>query len=148
MKYNFETSDSKMTEEFARKIGKKLKGSEVIELVGDLGSGKTTFVKGLVKGAGSEDEVASPTFTINKIYEGKDVSIYHYDFYRLSDPGEMKHELEEAINDPNAVLVIEWSDIVKKLLPSNRLTITLGVLGMDERSIEVECPKVMEYLIN
>lgn len=102
-----------------------------------MGGGKTTLVRGLVKGLSSADTVVSPTFTLKKNYSAKDTQIYHYDFYRLSDPGLMRDELAESIADPKTVIVIEWSDIVADVLPAERLTIELkpGSDDPDERGI-------------
>ena len=112
------------TQELARKIGALLKGGEVIELVGDVGAGKTTFVKGLAKGLAIEEDVQSPSFTISRVYDARDnLRLAHYDFYRLSDAGIMNDELAEMIQDPGAITVIEWADIVEGVLPRNRLTI-------------------------
>jgi len=63
---------------------------EIIELRSDLGGGKTTFTQGLAAGAGSKDAVSSPTFTLKKIYRAGELHIYHYDFYRLNEPGILK----------------------------------------------------------
>src|SRR5205807_2663685 len=94
-------------------IGSKLKGGEVIELVSDLGGGKTTFVKGLAKGLGSQDEVHSPSFTLSNEYRAGGLKIYHFDFYRLNEPGIMRQELAEAIADLSGVMVVEWPEIVE-----------------------------------
>src|SRR3989344_4647612 len=84
------------TERLGRLLGKLLKKPEVIELRADLGGGKTTFVRGLVKGFGSQDVVTSPTFTLNKVYQGRDgQQIHHFDFYRLSEPGIVADQLAE-----------------------------------------------------
>ncbi|HUY53392.1 MAG TPA: tRNA (adenosine(37)-N6)-threonylcarbamoyltransferase complex ATPase subunit type 1 TsaE, partial [Candidatus Dormibacteraeota bacterium] len=76
----------------AKKIGSKLKGGEVIELVGDLGSGKTTFVSGIALGAKSHDLVSSPTFVISKKYKTPTLEIYHFDLYRLDESEMIIHE--------------------------------------------------------
>ena len=105
-------------------IGRNLKGGEVFELVGDVGAGKTTFVKGLALGLGVDDDVQSPSFTISRVYDGRDgLQLSHYDFYRLSDPGIMANELAEISQDKQSVTVIEWADIVLGALPTNRITI-------------------------
>lgn len=124
-------------------LGSQLKGGEVIELRSDLGGGKTTFVRGLVRGAGSPDQVASPTFTLNRIYHAKKLSIYHYDFYRLNDPGILADQLGESINDNKIVTVVEWADIVRNVLPNQRLTIEfqLTAASPDERQITISYPE-------
>ena len=98
----------------------------VIELLGDVGAGKTTFVRGLAEGLGVKEPVTSPSFTISKSYalpNGK--TLVHYDFYRLPDPGLMSEDLSENINNPNSIVVIEWADSVADLLPKDHKTITI-----------------------
>lgn len=112
------------TKQLAEKIGASLKGGEVFELVGDVGAGKTTFVKGLAKGLKVDDDVQSPSFTISRVYEARDgLELAHYDFYRLTDPGIMANELNEMVHDSSVVTVIEWADIVEGVLPENHFTI-------------------------
>lgn len=118
--------ESKSLEETLKlgaKLGENLRGGEVIELSGDIGTGKTTLVRGVAKGTGSRDEVASPSFTLSRIYKGKTI-INHYDFYRLDDPGIMTAELAESINS-DEVVIIEWAEIVKGVLPDDRLRVGL-----------------------
>lgn len=102
-----------------------MRGGETVELVSDLGGGKTTFVRGLARGYGSRDTVASPTFTINKIYKSRTGQIHHFDFYRLNEPGVLTDQLAESLGNPKAVTVVEWSDIVKDVLPQDRITVNL-----------------------
>lgn len=112
------------TKQLAEKIGASLKGGEVFELVGDVGAGKTTFVKGLAKGLKVDDDVQSPSFTISRVYEARDgLELAHYDFYRLTDAGIMANELSEMVHDSSVVTVIEWADIVEGVLPENHFTI-------------------------
>lgn len=119
-----------------------LKGGEVIELDSDLGSGKTTFVKGLAQGIGSADRVASPTFTISKIYKGPKLSLHHFDFYRLSDAGILADELKESLQNPQVITVIEWSGIVKNVLPKRRISIKLLPLAgnLQQREMSIKYP--------
>lgn len=109
---------------FGTRIGNILTGKEVIELIGDVGAGKTTFVKGLARGLGVDEDVQSPTFTISRIYNARDgLQLAHYDFYRLNEPGILAIEIAETIADPQTVVVIEWGDIVEGVLPADRLSI-------------------------
>ena len=120
----------------AEKIGQQLKGGEVIELVGDLGSGKTAFVRGLAKGISSTDVVQSPSFTISRIYKGKNnLEIHHYDFHRLDEPGVVKEELAESLDNPNAITVIEWADTVGDVLPTERLKVIITSSGETTRNL-------------
>ncbi|HEY1835303.1 MAG TPA: tRNA (adenosine(37)-N6)-threonylcarbamoyltransferase complex ATPase subunit type 1 TsaE [Candidatus Saccharimonadales bacterium] len=135
------------TEALAEKIGKRLKGGEVIELVSDLGGGKTAFVRGLARGLGSRDHVASPTFTISREYQAGELTLYHFDFYRLSEPGIMSAELAEILDDPKAVVAVEWSDIVQHVLPEKRLSVKFALNGETSRQLDFTYPPELAYLI-
>lgn len=128
-------------------IGRKLRGGETLELISDLGGGKTAFVRGLVKGAGSHDNVASPTFTISREYEAPDFTIRHFDFYRLQEAGVVAAELAEFLEDPRTVTVVEWGDIVHDVLPSVRLKLTIRMTGENSRELTFVCPPEYNYLI-
>jgi tRNA threonylcarbamoyladenosine biosynthesis protein TsaE len=141
------STNSDKTLQVAERIGRRLEGGEVIELVGDLGSGKTFFVRGLARGTGSRDEVRSPSFTLSNHYRSKSLNLYHFDFYRLSEPGIMRDELAEAQSDSKGVVALEWSNIVEDVLPKERLTITLKATGLDSREITIAYPKQLEYLV-
>jgi len=111
---------------WAATIGASVAGGEYIELIGDVGAGKTTFTKGLAVGMGIDDVVQSPTFTISRVYDGRDgLRLAHYDFYRLADPGIMADELSETLNDDNTVTVIEWGDIVSDVRPDDYLRVDI-----------------------
>jgi len=93
------STGSEDTERLGELLGRRLRGGEVLELRSDLGGGKTTFVRGLVRGAGCHDRVSSPTFTLSRVYKSKDFEIHHFDFYRLQDPGLVANELAEVVGD-------------------------------------------------
>lgn len=115
-------------------IGLSLRGGEVIELVGDVGTGKTTLVKGVAVGLGIDEYIQSPSFTINRVYDGRDdIKLSHYDFYRLDDAGIMADELGEEIGNPKAVTIIEWAGVVEGVLPKDRLTIRITSPGETSR---------------
>jgi tRNA threonylcarbamoyladenosine biosynthesis protein TsaE len=128
-------------------IGHKLKGSEVIELVSDLGGGKTAFVKGLAQGMGSTDTVRSPSFTLGNQYKAKRLTLYHFDFYRLKEPGIMRDELTEVLEDSQAVVVVEWGQIVEDVLPVKRLTINIKATGETNREFIMSYPISLDYLL-
>lgn len=132
----FETASNSLkdTFEIARTLGRKLQGGEVIELVSDLGGGKTAFVRGLAEGVASHDSVQSPSFTLSRVYRGHDgIEIHHFDFHRLNDAGILSQQLAELIANQKAVVVIEWADIVKDVLPKEHLRIEIDVTGEDSR---------------
>lgn len=119
----------------------------MIELVSDLGGGKTTLTRGLVRGAGSSDRVASPTFTISREYKAPKFTIAHFDFYRLGEAGVVADELAEMIGDARYVTVVEWGEIVHDVLPKDRLTVRLQLTGESSRRISFEYPSGLEYLL-
>jgi tRNA threonylcarbamoyladenosine biosynthesis protein TsaE len=85
-------------------LGSRLKSPLVIELRSDLGGGKTTLTQGLAHGLGSKDVVSSPTFTLSKIYKcAGGVEIHHFDFYRLSEAGVLRDQLDESLKDEKAI---------------------------------------------
>ena len=141
------STSSEQTEKLAEGIGARLRGGEVIELVSDLGGGKTTFTRGLVRGAGSRDRVASPTFTISREYTAPQFTIAHFDFYRLGEAGIVADELQELIGDPAYVKVVEWGEIVHDVLPAERLTVRLRQTGDETREITISCPESLQYLV-
>lgn len=141
------STSTEHTARLAESIGAKLRGGEVIELVSDLGGGKTTFVRSLAKGMGSTDKVGSPTFTISREYTAGDLTLYHFDFYRLGEAGIMSDELVEVMNDPKAVVAIEWAGIVEDVLPPERLTIHITATGENERAFDISYPEKLMYLI-
>jgi tRNA threonylcarbamoyladenosine biosynthesis protein TsaE len=130
------------TERIGEFLGALIKPPEVIELRADLGGGKTTFTKGLVRGLGSKDRVGSPTFTLNKIYKADHVEIHHFDFYRLNEPGVVSDQLEESLQNPRVITIVEWADIVKGVLPENRITIEFKPVAdnEDERVVTFKVP--------
>ena len=124
-----------------------MKGGEVIELVSDLGGGKTTFVKGLAKGMGSEATVHSPSFTLDNQYQAGKLTLHHFDFYRLFEPGVMRDELAEILEEPGAVVVVEWGGIVQDVLPPERLVIRICATGEHKREITFSAPPKLKYLL-
>lgn len=113
---------------FGAQFGALLRGGEVIELVGDVGAGKTTLTKGIAEGMGVDEDVQSPSFTISRVYDDtpSGLRLAHYDFYRLSDAGIMADELHETFHDPSTVTIIEWAEIVGGVLPDDRITIVVS----------------------
>lgn len=115
----------------------------------DLGGGKTTFVRGLARGAGSKDVVGSPTFTLNREYDTPNFTVSHFDFYRLGEAGVVGDELAEVIGDLGYVSVVEWGDIVRDILPEKRMTIRIQLDPSDEnaRNIVVDYDESLAYLL-
>lgn len=133
-----EVSSAETMREFGAQIGARCSGGETIELVGDIGAGKTTLVKGLAVGLGIDEEVQSPTFTISRVYDNaQGLRLAHYDFYRLDDPGVMRIELAESVADNQTITVIEWSGVVADVMPEDVLRIDITATGDDTRRVTV-----------
>lgn len=134
--------------QFGARIGALLRGGEMIELVGDVGAGKTTFTKGLGEGLAVDDDVQSPSFTIEREYQARDgLELHHYDFYRLSDPGVVKYELAESISNPAVVTVVEWGGSAQDVLPQIRIVMTIRYMSEGEaRECEAVIPEQFSYL--
>lgn len=133
--------DEAATLQVAEKIASMVKGGGVIELVGDVGSGKTTFVKGLAKGLGYDGQVSSPSFVLKNVYKAKEVTINHFDLYRLARPGIVKHELVDALADKNTVMVIEWGQSAKDILPDKRITVSFSATDDNSRKLKITLPE-------
>ncbi|HSX41327.1 MAG TPA: tRNA (adenosine(37)-N6)-threonylcarbamoyltransferase complex ATPase subunit type 1 TsaE [Candidatus Saccharimonadales bacterium] len=141
----FETSTigSAATKDLGRRLARHLKGGEVVELVSDLGGGKTTLAKGLVAGLGYDGDVPSPTFTVSRVYPVRDgLEVHHFDFYRLGTHDIVSDQLTEVMGDPKAITVIEWAEHGAGQLPDGRISIDI-VPGKqeDERLIKLSGPE-------
>ena len=123
-------------------LGERLAGElprrGVVLLIGNLGAGKTTLAKGIVRGRGAaeRDDVSSPTFTLIHEY-GTDSSVYHIDLYRLEEARQVATLGLEEIFDREALVLIEWGERFPDLMPAERTEIYLRTTGNDEREIEV-----------
>lgn len=123
------------TEEAGRRFASKVEKGAVLALKGDLGSGKTHFTKGFVKGVGSEKRVTSPTFTILHEYDGGRFPIYHFDFFRLEDPESvLRLGLDEYLFG-QGVSVIEWADRFPDLIPEHACWISFEIKAQETRAI-------------
>lgn len=120
---------------FGEKFAKDLNFPAVIQLIGDVGAGKTTFTRGLAKGLGVSEAVTSPSFVISKRYAGEKADLIHYDFYRLDDPGIMVEDLADSLSEENAVVVVEWGGSVEGLLPENCQKIEIKLLEDGSREV-------------
>lgn len=121
---------------FGKNFANKALTSNVIELIGDVGVGKTTFVRGLAEGLKIKGPVTSPSFTISKSYAlPNGGNLVHYDFYRLKDPGIMSEDLSENISNPKNIVVIEWGESVTNILPQHRIVIKIEYNESGERNL-------------
>ena len=142
-----EVTNEQEMKSFGARLGRLLRGGEVIELIGDVGAGKTTFTKGLATGLDITEDVQSPSFTISRVYPARDdLMLAHYDFYRLQEAGIMGNELQETILNQKTITVIEWGGIVEGALPVDRLTLSIVSPTETVRRIIVEAhgPRSLE----
>ena len=153
------TNSEKETSALAKKYAKTLKGGAIWGLIGNLGAGKTVFIKGLAQGLGLKKNITSPTFVIMKVYpvksrstrilpkaklfngtnpvkKGKIKNFVHIDSYRLKKGRDLiAIGAEEYFNRPDTLTVIEWADRVKKVLPKKTRFIKIKILAGDKRKI-------------
>ncbi len=124
--------------EIARDLFKQVPG-KILLFYGEMGSGKTTLIKELVKQMGVEDVASSPTFSLVNEYQSKDgEKIYHFDFYRIEDEEEAYDMgIEEYLYDDNWCL-IEWPEKVENLLPLESVEIHLKIIDKNSRSIQIK----------
>ena len=120
------------TKIIAQKFAEKLKKGDVVVLTGDLGSGKTKFTEGFLSYYGLENEISSPTFTIVNEYKKDDISIFHFDVYRLEDEDEFYAIGGEEYFE-KGICLIEWGEIIEDILPDNYLKIDFQK-GEDENT--------------
>ena len=149
--WQIESSSSEDTFGLGERLGLNCRGGEVFLLVSDLGGGKTTFVQGLASGLGSTEHAGSPTYTISRIYACKNgLYLHHFDFYRLQEAGVVAHELSEVIDDPKAIVAVEWGDVVSDVLPERAITLTLARTPDSEqhRHITISCPSGSLYVLD
>lgn len=135
------------TIEFASKFASKLNKKDIVILSGELGSGKTKFVQGVLKHFGLENEISSPTFTIVNEYNAKQVNIYHFDVYRLADTDEFYAMGGEEYFE-NGICLIEWGEIIEDILPSDYIKIKFKKNEENEEYREIEIETLGEKYIN
>ena len=122
--YEVQSFSPEATYQLAFRMAQKLKGSELIALEGDLGAGKTLFVKGLAAGLGIPEPVTSPTFALIHLYEGR-LRLAHFDVYRLPTPQALEElGYEEYFYGPG-VAAVEWSDLIEPYLPEEYLLVRI-----------------------
>ena len=130
MEYKLTTHNERETIELAQNFESEKFPNMIICLDGELGSGKTVFTKGIANALGIDESITSPTFTIIKEYEGE-LPLYHMDVYRLN--GNIEGTGIEEYFHKGGVVVIEWSDMIKDVLPKERLEIKFRVAGENKR---------------
>lgn len=145
--FSLETHSKEETMRLGYKVASLLPNGSVLTFTGDLGAGKTTFVRGLAEGLGIKETVQSPTFNIMKIYLKGSRPLIHIDAYRLADI-DTDIGLDEYIGYETGITVIEWPEFIERLIPVSRIEITILNLGGDNRSITINADndKVLEAI--
>ncbi len=137
MAQSFVSKSTKETEEIARVLSAQLKKGDILALYGDMGAGKTAFVRGLVQGILPECVrlVHSPTFAIVNEYHGADTTVYHFDFYRLKDEDDLYSIAFYDYLDRGGIIVTEWSELFADILPPSSKSVRIEKTGEEERLI-------------
>lgn len=138
----YRTASDEETIALGERLARELPPRCVVLLVGNLGAGKTTLAKGIVKGLGAAapEDVSSPTFTLIHEYGDR---VYHIDLYRIEDAREVRTLGLEELLDRDAVLLVEWGERFPRLWPRDRIEIRIDTVHGEEREVRVE-PPLME----
>lgn len=131
-----ETKSTEETERLGFELAESLAPDDVVALYGDLGSGKTCFVKGVARGLNLSNPVKSPSFSIINEYPGK-IPLFHIDFYRLEKSAEINEIGWTEYLDSGGIVIIEWAERVKNMLPSKRIDVYFKILGNATRRVEI-----------
>lgn len=132
---NYLSSSPENTKKIAQRLANEFKAGDIIGLVGDLGSGKTYFIKGIARSFGiSNNEVVSPTFVLMRIYEGKK-TIYHYDLYRIKSYKELENIGYREFLSVADLTVIEWADKVKEIYNDFNWIVNIDYVSKKQRKI-------------
>ncbi len=134
------TKSPRETEKIAREVSSKVKNGGMVCLFGDLGSGKTTFTKGIAEYFGLDKfSIKSPTYTYIRQYPNKNNNIYHIDLYRLEVIDELLwQEIKELMANKNNIIIIEWADKLDSYLPKNRIDVHFKYLDENSREITID----------
>ena len=136
------TTSATETKKLGKEIGSSLAGGEILALVGDLGSGKTTFVQGLAQGLGIKKRIISPTFILMRKYNtsSKPKALYHVDLYRLENNIEFELTnlgIDDVWEDKDSIVVIEWAEKAKKAIPKSAKWIHFETVSEKKRKINL-----------
>lgn len=135
-----ETTSAKQTEEVGAELAARLRDGDVVLIRGELGSGKTTLVRGAARALGVQGPVTSPTFSIGHRYSGRGLTVSHLDLFRLVDLGAEDPALLADHLGPGRIAFVEWPQEAEAAIGTPRLTVTLIHRGGDTREIEVSEP--------
>ena len=126
------------TESIAAELAQSLRGGECLALYGELGAGKTQFVRGLIRGLGGQaHSVSSPTFVLLNVYDSGRLTVFHLDAYRVNGPEDFEAIGFGELLEHGGVVVVEWAERVQTLLPPRCIPVRITSLGPDVRSIQI-----------
>ncbi len=137
------TYSAEETMEFGQQFTQKLKGGEMIGLIGELGTGKTTFIKGLAEGLRVDETITSPTFVILKTYPGriggKKIEFVHIDAYRIESLDDIESlGVEDYLGRNDIIVAVEWAEKIKKILPKDTIYVQFKHKSKNQREIILE----------
>ena len=136
----FLSHSAEETFKIAENFSKTLKAGDVVALFGDLGAGKTEFVKGVARALGCDEDITSPTFTLVNEYKGEDFMIYHFDVYRLSGISIDNCDWIDEYLFSDGISIVEWADNISDILPENHIRVNIEkniTVDKDYREIEI-----------
>ena len=134
--FDIEIEDEAAMLRFGAQLADALGGRGAVLISGDLGAGKTTLCRGLLRQMGHEGSVKSPTFTLVEPYEIEGVCVYHFDLYRLSHPDELDYVGIDEYFSSEALCLVEWPEKAEGSLPSHDLELSIDVTG-EKRNIRI-----------
>ena len=127
------------TQDLAKKLARNINPGITISLIGDLGTGKTTFTKGFARQMGIKDHVTSPTFKLISEYQGKKYKLNHIDAYRMNGPEDFLNiGGEEYLLSKNSITIIEWGDLLNDILPSKTIRVNFTRIKSPKESRKIE----------
>ena len=138
MTYGYMTSSAEETIELGRLIGEQLRGGDIIAYKGSMGAGKTTMTRGLTLGMGLGDQAFSPTFALVNEYRGRELTLYHFDMYRITSAADLETTGFYDYMSDDSVIAVEWSENIAEELPEGHIVITLERVDDDTRIIAID----------
>lgn len=137
-----QSTSVEQTKSIAAELAATLRGGACVALYGDLGAGKTQFVRGLVRALGGDARaVSSPTFVLLNVYETPQFKVYHLDAYRVRGADDFESiGFSELLEQQDGIVIVEWAERVASLLPDSRIQVRIEAIGDAQRSIMIEFP--------
>lgn len=133
----FKSSSAKDSIDIAFKFSKNIKRNDLILLMGEIGSGKTTFLNGIAKGIGVKKRIISSSFSLIQTYSGKKLSLIHFDFYRINGKFDI-NEFIEYFNNNNNVVAVEWPYDIERYIGFKPYIVNIKMVGGNNRIIEIK----------